>query len=136
MGRLREIQEQMLELLEEAKGIVSKKRKSHRMTYDRMKAYWHGHIQMALTDEHGYVGSDGATMLEAVNDIEGEGDSAVDLIAYADGAEVEAEALRLATKDDDIKEGQTVSEIIHYLVEQGEEADTIREYIDKACETE
>lgn len=133
MGRLREIQEQMLELLEEAKGIVTKKRKTHGMTYDRMKAYWHGHIQMALTDEHSYVGKDGATMEDAIKDIEGEGDSAVDLIAYA-GDEIEASALLKAVNDDDIKEDATVSDIIHHLVEQGEDADTIREYIDKASE--
>jgi hypothetical protein len=83
MGRLREINEQMLELLEEAKRIVNSKKKTHRLTAERMKAYWHGHIQMGLTNEHDYVGSGGATMEDAVRDIEGDGDSFEDLVNYA-----------------------------------------------------
>jgi hypothetical protein len=84
MGRLREIQGEMLALLEEAKGIVTKKRKTYPMTYERMKAYWHGHIQCALTENHDYVGGDGATMEEAVNEIEGDGGTIDDGIT--DGA--------------------------------------------------
>jgi hypothetical protein len=66
MSRLEDIHEKMLELLYEAKEIVTSHRDTHPMIYERMKAYWHPHIQMALTKDHEYLGGDGATMEEAV----------------------------------------------------------------------
>jgi hypothetical protein len=137
MGRLREIQEQMLELLDEAKRIVSSKRKTHRMTYERMKAYWHGHIQMALTNEHDYLGSGGATMLEAVEEIEGTGDSVDDLENYA-GDRIDAEDLRPEIENTvgDLPPDLDVAEIIRYALEEAGmmDADEIRAAIDKAAE--
>ena len=65
MHRLREIQGEMAELLHEAEQIVSGEKKDHRMVYERMLAYWHPAIAMALSDEHNYLGSGGATMEEA-----------------------------------------------------------------------
>lgn len=53
--RLKEIQIQMLEMLEEAKGIV--KHSDNPSLYERFKAYGYPSIQMALTDEHMYCGS-------------------------------------------------------------------------------
>jgi len=137
MGRLREIQQEMLELLEEAKGIVSRKRKTHRTTVERMKAYWHGHIAMALSDDHEYVGKDGATMEDAIKDIEGDGDSVDDLVNYANGEEgadngVDSEALRKEIGED-IPEGATMEEIITAALNDYD-ADTIRDMIDKRAE--
>lgn len=136
MGRLREIQEQMLELLEEAKGIVTSKRKTHRMTYERMKAYWHGHIQMALTDEHDYLGSGGATMLEAVNEIEGNGDSVDDLVEYA-GERIDAEdlALHQEYEKDLFGAGPELEDVIRYGLEHDSiSPDDMRDIIDKVAE--
>jgi hypothetical protein len=137
MGRLREIQEQMLELLEEAKGIVTRKSKSHRMTYERMRAYWHGHIKMGLTNEHEYLGSGGATLEDAVNDIEGDGDSLENLIEYA--GDVDAKKFREEVEyDDEIPEGATAADIVKFLLEDAGvmDADEIRDAIDKAAEGE
>lgn len=63
--RLQEIHQQMMELLEESITIVRQSGK--KSLYDRAKAYWHPHIAMALSDDHSYIGKDGATMEEAVN---------------------------------------------------------------------
>jgi len=68
--RLKEIKDQMLELLEDALGIV--KQSGNKFQYDRAKAYWHPHIQMALTDDHWYLGKDGATLESAIDALEGE----------------------------------------------------------------
>lgn len=133
MGRLREIQEEMLNLLEEARSLVSRKSKTHRMTYERMKAYWHGHIQMALTDDHMYLGSGGATMQEAVNDIEGNGDSVADLVEYA-GEDFDVEKLRLEV-DPDMPEGSTLEQVIEHAL-SFHDADTIRDDIDKVNNTD
>lgn len=128
MGRLREIQEEMLSLLDEAKGIVARKKKTHRLTFERMTAYWHGSIQMGLTSDHNYIGSDGATMEEAVKDIEGDGDTLEDLIEYA-GDDLDVEALRLEI-DSDMPVGSTLDAVIaHGLTFH--DADGIRDFIDK-----
>lgn len=71
MNRLEEIRDTMLELLDEAKSIVNSK--CSRLTKDRMRAYWFAQIQMALTDDHCYLGSAGATMQEAIDEIGDEG---------------------------------------------------------------
>lgn len=72
MHRLREIQGEMAELLQEAEQIVRGAKKDHRNVYERMKAYWHPAIAMALSDEHDYLGSGGATMEEACLALEGD----------------------------------------------------------------
>lgn len=63
--RLREIQEEMLGLLEEAEGII--RRSGNRHAYDAAKAYWFAHIEMALTSEHGYMGSCDPNMEKTIN---------------------------------------------------------------------
>ena len=68
--RLEEIRQEMLELIAEARQIVLRNMHTHRMTYERMKAYWGAQIEMALQDKHNYLGSAGATMEEAVRDLE------------------------------------------------------------------
>lgn len=66
--RLKEIKDQMLELLEEAHGLV--KHSGDKFQAERAKAYWHPHIQMALTNDHWYLGKDGATLEDAINALE------------------------------------------------------------------
>jgi hypothetical protein len=72
VDRLREIQEEMSELLDEAKRLVQQS--GDRFQIDRMKAYWHPHIQMALSDDHMYVGKDGATLEDCIESLEFEED--------------------------------------------------------------
>lgn len=80
--RLKEIKDTMLELLDEA--IVIVRHSGDRFQYDRAKAYWHPHIQMALSDDHMYMGNDGATLDDAINSLE-------DKAVGDDIAEVESE---------------------------------------------
>jgi hypothetical protein len=61
--RFREIIVEMKELMDEAKRIC---RDGPRITQERAKAYCFGHISMALSDEHEYVGSD--TNMEEIAD--------------------------------------------------------------------
>jgi hypothetical protein len=68
VDRLKEIQEEMSELLDEAKRLVQQS--GDRFQIDRMKAYWHPHIQMALSDDHMYLGKDGATMQDCIESLE------------------------------------------------------------------
>lgn len=55
VGRLREIQQEMLDLLGEAEEIVM--RHADTMTAARAKSYWIPHIKCALIKEHEYLGS-------------------------------------------------------------------------------
>jgi hypothetical protein len=128
MGRLREIQEEMLELLEEAKGIVTGKRKMHPMVYERMKAYWHGSIQMGLTTDNDYIGGAGATMEEAIAAIEGDGDGVDDLVNYA-GDDFDTNALREEI-DGDLPADSTLEQVVAHGLKY-HDADRIRDYIDK-----
>jgi hypothetical protein len=68
VDRLREIQEEIGELLEEALRIV--KSSGDKFQIARSKSYWHPHIQMALSDYHSYVGKDGATLEGTINALE------------------------------------------------------------------
>lgn len=68
VDRLKEIQEEMSELLDEAKRLVQQS--GDRFQIDRMKAYWHPHIQCALSNDHLYVGNDGATMQSCIESLD------------------------------------------------------------------
>ena len=58
---LEEIQEQMLNLLHEASGLLQGTDE-----YDAAKAYWLAHIETALTNDHGYLGGSMHTMQSGV----------------------------------------------------------------------
>jgi hypothetical protein len=135
MARLEEIRDEMLSLLEEAKQIVRSKKKTNRMTYERMMAYWYPHIQMALTSEHDFCGSD-TNMQEAIDELEG-ADSLEALLEYAEEASIDdARALELAKELDidpqDVTTGRlTIRGVIEYELENASDpADGIREAID------
>jgi hypothetical protein len=70
--RLVEIQEEMLELLEEAKNIL---RREDGIVYDRAKAYWLAHVEMGLTNSHSYMGSSTVSMEDTINECRPEEES-------------------------------------------------------------
>ena len=63
--RLQDIVENMSTMLAEAEQII--KRHCPRHLYDRMKSYCIPAVAMALSEEHDYLGSGGATFSEAVD---------------------------------------------------------------------
>lgn len=65
--RLAEIKDEMLELLEEAKGIL---REVGGVIAARAEAYWLPHIRTALDREYSYLGSSMTTMQDTVNELE------------------------------------------------------------------
>jgi hypothetical protein len=69
--RLTEIREQMVDLLEEAKNIIRLDAPRH--VYDRAKAYWIGHIDVALGDGN-YVDTYDVTFAKTLNEIDVETD--------------------------------------------------------------
>ena len=68
--RAEEIQQEMLELLNEFEQIL--RQSDNRMLLERFKAYPRGHIQMAITDESDYVGSDMFTLKSLAQDLQDE----------------------------------------------------------------
>jgi len=65
--RLQEIKDEMVDLLEEAKRLIAS---GPRHTYERAKSYCLAHIAIALDDDHGYIGSDGANLQRIINELE------------------------------------------------------------------
>jgi len=62
--RLEEILVEMKELLFEAKELTEGTN-----CEDRAKAYWVGHIAMALDDDHSYLGSVSCTLQDTINEL-------------------------------------------------------------------
>lgn len=62
--RLTQIQIEMNKLLDESIKLV--RRSGDRLEYERALAYWHPQIQMALNNEHNYVGSSGHTLEQTI----------------------------------------------------------------------
>lgn len=63
--RLVEIQNEMLELLDEAKQIL---RHEDGLVYDRAKAYWLAHVEMGLTNSHSYLGKTTVSMEDTIKE--------------------------------------------------------------------
>lgn len=63
--RLLEIQEEMLNLLDEAENII--RRHGSRHCQDASKSYWIPQIKMGLTDDHEYLGNAGYSMQRAID---------------------------------------------------------------------
>lgn len=68
LERLREIQYEMLELLDEAKRIL--RDDFGGMTYERANAYWLAHVKMALTKDHGFLGGSMVDMEDTLAECE------------------------------------------------------------------
>jgi hypothetical protein len=62
--RLEELQEQMLELLGEADGILQ-----GTSEHSAAQAYWLAHVETALTNDHGYLGGSMTTMQDTIDAI-------------------------------------------------------------------
>jgi len=67
VDRLAKIQSEMNALLDESLRLV--RRSGNNVEHERAKAYWHPQIQMALNNEHNYVGSSGWTLEQAIDSL-------------------------------------------------------------------
>ena len=70
-GRLKEIQDEMLELLDEADRIL--RHDFGGMIYERARSYWLAHVKMALTKEHGFLGGSMVDMEDTIKECEDKG---------------------------------------------------------------
>ena len=68
---LREIKEQMRELLDQAKAILGD---APQITRQRAEAYWMAHIRCALDDDHEFAGGSMVTLQDSINELEDPGD--------------------------------------------------------------
>ena len=68
---LREIKEQMLELLSDAQTVL---REAPEIVKARAEAYWRAHIRCAIDNEHGYLGRSMVTLQDTIDELEGAGD--------------------------------------------------------------
>ena len=66
--RLHHIQTQILGLLDEARKLIQ--RNAPEITWERAKSYWFAQAQMAITDEHEYIGSATFSMDSAIQEME------------------------------------------------------------------
>jgi hypothetical protein len=66
--RLQEIKNEIRALADEALDIV--RMNCPRIQGERGRAYWYPHIVMALDTKNDYLGSDGATIQEAIDSID------------------------------------------------------------------
>ncbi|MGH1515543.1 hypothetical protein [Ralstonia solanacearum] len=65
---LNDIQQQMLDLIENARGLL--KAGGFGSALDRAEDYWIAHITMAISDDHGYLGRSGCTLQDTIEEIE------------------------------------------------------------------
>ncbi len=70
--RLSKIQDQMFELLEEARNLI--RWSDNKSAYARADAYWLAHIESALTKEGHYLGSSMVTMDSTIEELGGSDD--------------------------------------------------------------
>ena len=71
LDRLKEIQGEMLELLDEADRIL--RHDFGGMIYERARSYWLAHVKMALTKEHGYLGGSMCNFEDTISECEDDG---------------------------------------------------------------
>ena len=79
IDRLREIQEEIEELLGEAKRCIRAAGGTKTQTMIRAEAYWIAHIIGALRNDHGYLGGSMATMQDTIEELESDDDCDEDL---------------------------------------------------------
>jgi hypothetical protein len=70
--RLEEIKDEMLELLQRARAILRGTTEQR-----RAESYWLAHIEMALHNDHGYLGNGGITMTDTIDALRAEADQVV-----------------------------------------------------------
>jgi hypothetical protein len=88
LDRLKEIQGEMLELLDEADRILRHDFKG--MIYERAKSYWLAHVKMALTKDHGYLGGSMCDFEDTLKEAEEDLDDGFDPEAHATPEEIAA----------------------------------------------
>lgn len=81
LERLRELQMNILDALEEASNII---RMSDRSIYERAKSYWLAHAKMAITKEHEYMGGSMVDMDDTIRELEDMADGDEDEDEYDD----------------------------------------------------
>ena len=69
--RLRDIQSEMQSLLEEADRLI--RQNGSKMTYARAKSYWLAHVEMGLSNNHGFVGGSGCSMDHTIEEMDASG---------------------------------------------------------------
>ncbi|MDB0568904.1 hypothetical protein LBW52_23155 [Ralstonia solanacearum] len=65
---LTQIQEQMLDLIENVRGIL--KAGGFGGALDRAEDYWIAHLTCAISHDHGYLGRSGCTLEDTIEEIE------------------------------------------------------------------
>ncbi len=70
MERLKEIQEEMLSLLEEAKHIVHRETGATSYSSARMKSYWYAQIKTALVNESEFISRSMCSMEDTINELD------------------------------------------------------------------
>lgn len=65
---LEEIKAQMLDLLQEAEGLL----RGTGVILDRARSYWLAHIRTALDDDHDYLGGSMHTMQDSIDELMGD----------------------------------------------------------------
>ena len=68
IDQLREIQEQILELIDNAKGLL--KAGGYDGARMRAEAYWIPHVITAISNDHGYLGGSMTTLQDTIEEIE------------------------------------------------------------------
>ncbi len=67
-ARLIEIQEEMINLLSEAKDLI--RCSDNKMAYERAKSYWMAHVEMGLSNDHYYASSSMCSMEDTIKELE------------------------------------------------------------------
>jgi hypothetical protein len=71
---LAEIQAEMIDLLDRARTLL----RGTGMAKERAEAYWLAHVEMALSDDHGYLGGSTVTMADTIRELRGEDEEGED----------------------------------------------------------
>lgn len=76
VDELGEIQSQILELVEQAGGLL--RRNGLHGALLRAESYWIAHITTAVSNDHGYLGGSMVSLQDTIEEIEEEDDTAED----------------------------------------------------------
>jgi len=75
VDRLKEIQGEMLDLLNEARGLIMQAFGRDSMIFKRADAYWLAHVKIALTKEHGFLGGSMCDFEDTIKECEEDEDA-------------------------------------------------------------
>jgi hypothetical protein len=72
VDRLREIQEEMLDLLGEARSLVQRAGmdSGQRVIFERARAYWLAQVAMGLSNDHEYLGGATCSLSDTLSELE------------------------------------------------------------------